>query len=405
MSSFSYRAVDGTGQELRGILEADSADEASELLTSRGLYVLSVGTASNLRELLNKAFASKRVKRIELIDFANNLSVMVGAGLPVMTTLSDLAASTTNPSFQTVISQIRQDIELGKSFSEAIEAHADTFPDIFIRLVRVGEETGRFEKSLADVADHLRRIEELSASIKRALIYPLFAISTTLAALVFWMIFVLPKMTETIKGLGVTLPLITRGLILASSLARTYWYIGLLLPFVIFAIFRLMKRSEAGRYRIDQLKLALPVYRIIEINRLLALFSEQMRIMIVAGLTIDRTLGITTEVIGNEVYRRALLTVRDEITFGNGIADALRERELFPALLVRMVGVGERSGTLENQFSFLADHYLKKLDDISEKLGKIIEPLVIIFVGVLFAVIILGLLLPIYDLVSKVGKG
>jgi len=405
VSSYSYQAVDGSGQQVRGIIEAETPDEASKALSGRGLYVLSIGTAGNLWGSIRKLTAGKRVKRSELIDFAGNLSVMVGAGLPVLTTLGDLAAATTNTSFQAVITQIRQDIELGRGFSEAIESHPETFPDIFARLVRVGEETGRFEKSLSDVAEHMQRIEDLSSSIKRAMIYPIFAIVTTLAALVFWMVFVLPKMIVTLKGLGVKLPLLTRGLILASHITQNYWYVALILPVMFVVIFRLMKRSEAGRLRIDQFKLVLPVYSMIEINRLLALFSEQMRIMIVAGLTFDRTLGITAQIMGNEVFGRALTTVREEITYGSGIADALRRHKVFPALLVRMVGVGERSGTLDTQFSFLAVHYLKKLDDISEKLGKIIEPMVIIFVGILFAVIILGLLLPIYDLVSQVGKG
>lgn len=405
MNSYSYQAVDGTGQQVRGLIEAETPESASDTLSGQGLYVLSIRTISGLEEIFQKLTTGKQVKRSDLIDFAGNLSVMVGAGLPILTSLEDLAAATTNEAFQRLISQIREDIKLGRGFSDAIAAHPDAFPDIFVRLVRVGEETGRFDKSLSDVAEHLQRIEDLSSSIKRALIYPFFAIATTMAALVFWMIYVLPKMIPVLKGLGVKLPLLTRGLILASSLSRNYWYVALILPALVALTVRLMKRSEAGRLRIDRIKLVLPIYGLIENNRLLALFSEQMRIMIVAGLTFDRTLGIIVQIMTNEVFRRALATVREEITYGSGIADALRRHEIFPALLVRMVGVGEKSGSLDDQFSFLAKHYLKKLDDISGKLGKLIEPMVIIFVGILFAIIILGLLLPIYDLVARVGKG
>jgi type II secretory pathway component PulF len=130
-----------------------------------------------------------------------------------------------------------------------------------------------------------------------------------------------------------------------------------------------------------------------------------MRILIVAGLTVDRTLNIVSDIMGNVIFQRAITTIRDEITYGSTIAEALKRQKVFPPLLVRLVSVGESSGTLDEQFSFLARHYLKIMDDVSDKLGKIIEPLVITVVGVLFAVIISGLLLPIYDLVSKVGKG
>jgi len=130
-----------------------------------------------------------------------------------------------------------------------------------------------------------------------------------------------------------------------------------------------------------------------------------MRILIVAGLTVDRTLGIVSSVVNNAVFRQAFDQIREDITYGSTIADAMRKHTVFPLLVVRLVGIGESSGSLDNQFSFLATHYLKKLDEISDKLGKIIEPVVIGFIGVMFAVIIMGLLLPVYDLISVVGKG
>ena len=377
------------------------------MLAGRGLYILSISESGGINQGLRKFFGSggKRIKRAEIIDFAGNLSVMIGAGLPILTTLSDISSATTNQSLRSILEEIGQSIELGSGFSDALEPHSDVFPDIFIRLVKVGEETGRFEQSLKEAAEHLQRIEDLSASIKRAMIYPLFAIVTTFGALAFWMIYVLPKMVVTIQGMGVKLPLLTRGLIKASALSQSYWYVAIILPIVGAIAIKLTKRNEQGSYQIDRLKLKLPIYSLIEYTRLLALFSEQMRIMIVAGLTFDKTLDITAEVMGNEVFRRAIENIREDITYGSSIVDALKRHPVFPPLMVRMIGVGERSGTLDEQFSFLASHYLKILDDTSEKLGKIIEPIVIIGVGILFAVIIAGLLLPVYDLVSKVGKG
>jgi type II secretory pathway component PulF len=180
---------------------------------------------------------------------------------------------------------------------------------------------------------------------------------------------------------------------------------GIIIPLVVFIIIKLMQRTDRGRYIVDTIKLKFPVYKLIEYNRLLALFAEQMRILIVSGLTVDRTLGIVSGVMGNDVFKRSIALIREEITYGSTIADSLKRQNVFPPLMVRLIGVGESSGTLDDQFGFLASHYLKKLDDVSEKLGKIIEPLVITTVGILFAVIISGLLLPVYDLVSKVGKG
>ncbi len=404
MTSFSYRAVDPNGRQLKGYLEAESAEAASMVLAARGYYLLTLRQSSSLFAGFKKKFLRQRIKRIEIIELAGNLSVMVGAGIPITMALGDILDATPNATLQSTLSALKQDIEQGSTFSDSIERHADIFPDIFIRLVRVGEETGMFEKSLADVAEHLQRMEDLSSSIKRALIYPAFAIVATGGALIFWLVFVLPKIIGTIKGMGVKLPLLTRILMLASSYTQKYWY---LIPVIIVAawmLYKLLRKNQKACYQIDKIKLKLPIYSLIDYNRLLALFAEQMRILIVAGLTVDRTLGIIADVMHNLVFKQAINEVREDITYGSTIADALKKHPVFPTLVVRLVGIGESSGSLDNQFRFLSTHYLKKLDDISEKLGKIIEPVVIGLIGLLFAIIIMGLLLPVYDLVSTVGK-
>lgn len=405
MSFFSYRAIDRNGKQLRGTLHAESSAEVMNELAGRGYYLLSVKPASEFMGQLSRRLRQYRVTRSEVIELSSNLSVMISAGIPLTVALGDIMAATANQTLADILSAIRQSVEQGTTFSDAVERHGDIFPDIFIRLVRIGEETGSFDKSLADIAEHLQRMEDLSAAIKRALLYPTFAIVTTLGALVFWMVFVLPKIITTIKGMGVKLPLITRMLMGTSELMQRYWLYTPLVVMLLLLLFKAYTRSEKGRLQVDRLKLSLPIYKLVEYNRLLALFAEQMRILIVAGLTVDRTLGILGSVMKNEVFRRAIVAVREDITYGSTISDAMRKHPVFPPLTMRMVGIGETSGTLDDQFAFLARQYLKKLDDISDKLGKIIEPVVIGLIGLLFAIIILGLMLPVYELVSKVGKG
>ena len=405
MTHFSYRAVNASGKQISGQIEAESATAAAKDLAAQGCYVLTISACNPLLHKLRVLLLQKRVRRSEIIELASNLSVMVGAGIPITMALGDITGTITNTTLQSSLAAIKQDIEQGSTFSDAIERYDNLFPDIFIRLVRVGEETGRFEKSLSDVAEHLQRMEDLASSIKRALIYPAFAIVSTLGALVFWLVYVLPKIISTLQGMGVKLPLLTRILMAASDYTQRFWYLAPIIVVLFILALKVIKRHEPSRYQLDRLKLKLPIYELIEYNRLLALMAEQMRILIVAGLTVDRTLGIVSSVMRNRVFQRALDSIREDITYGSGIADALRKHAVFPALMVRLVGIGETSGSLDNQFSFLATHYLKKLDDISEKLGKIIEPMVIGFIGIMFAVIIMGLLLPVYDLISAVGKG
>lgn len=405
MSFFSYQAIDNDGQSVKGTIEATSAITAQDDLTHKGLYVVAIAQNSDFSATLGKIFAPRTVHRSDIITFANNLSVMLRAGLPILTSLNDIIATTDNRAMQLTLVGIRQDVEMGSLLSDAIAKHPKIFPDIFLRLVRVGEETGNFEKSLADVSEHLQKMEDLTGAIKRALIYPAFAIVATLGALIFWMVFVLPKIIDTMTGMGVKLPLLTRVLIASSIYTQKYWYLLIIGPIAVTVALKLLKRTSRGRYAIDVTLLKLPIVKMIVYNKLIALFSEQMRILIMSGLTIDKTLDLIASVIGNEVYRRGILKAKETVMYGSLISDAIKVQNLFPTLVIRMINIGETSGTLEEQFHFLAAHFGKKLDAISDNLGKIIEPVVIGTIGAMFAIIIMGLMLPVYDLVSQMGKG
>ena len=405
MDFFSYKAIAPDGAIVRGTVEGQDIGSVYRDLAEKGLYIINVKRASKFLADIKTSFRARQIKNADIIEFANNLSVMLRAGAPLLTSLGDISYTAENRHLQDIIIDIRRQVESGLRFSDSIAYYKDTFPDIFIQLVKVGEETGQLEKSLADIASHLKRMEELSAAIKRALIYPAFAFTITVGALLFWLAYVLPKVMGAMKEMGVKLPLITRILLQVGNYAQGYWYIIPLLPVVVFLLFLVLRKKSSTRYYSDMLKLRLPIMKLIIYNKLLALFSEQLRILIIAGLTINRSFDIVAEVIGNEVFRRAIITSRDSISSGSRISDALREHPVFPPLTVRMIDIGETSGTLDEQFAFLSDHYIKKLDDISQKMGKLIEPVVMTVIGVLFAVIIIGLMLPIYDLVSGMGKG
>lgn len=403
MPHFTYKAVNQDGGVVRGSVEGIDSAAVTDSIASSGLYVLKVRQSADRLSFIRKAVFAKRVRRSEIIDFSKNLAVMLKAGVPIIVCFSDIASTTENRYFKEAINGMRRKIELGAGFSEAAAACGKVFPDIFIRITMVGEQTGNLEKSLFDVAEHLQKIENLVASIKRALLYPVFAIVSTLGALLFWLMYVLPKVMEMFTQNNLALPLPTRILLFASNFCTSYWYLLLVVPVGTVVLARFILKNKRARYYYDYAKIKMPVLRLIVYNRLLALFAEQMRILTVAGITIDRSLAIVSDVIGNEVFREALKNVREEIALGSRISDAIGKQSVFPSTLTKMIDIGESSGSLDSQFAYLSEIYLTRLDDISQKMGKIVEPLVIGVIGGLFAIIIMGLLLPIYDLVSKVG--
>jgi type II secretory pathway component PulF len=404
MNYYFYKAVNIDGSLIDGIVEAEDQAAVYDDLTAKSLRVLAVKKASKMAAMLRQRFVSRGVKRVDVIECVRNLSVMLTAGIPLLSALEDSIEATENKSLKSALTDAKKEIELGLNFSDALSRQKGIFPDILVRLTKVGESTGRLDKSLTDVADHLQRMEDLSQAIKRSLFYPVFAIVTTTGAMIFWFVYVLPKIMNVIQEMGVELPFITRVLMAMSNAISTYWYVIVCVVIALAIAVQVMRTREKTRYYYDFMLLKLPIVKLIVYNKLLALFAEQMRILIVAGLTIDRTLDIVAGVIDNLVFRRAIVAVRENVLLGSRISDTLKDHKIFPPMVTRMVNAGERSGNLDTQFAFLSGYYIKRLDDISSKLGKMIEPILLSIVGLVFILILMAVLLPVYELVSKVGK-
>ncbi|HHN63816.1 MAG TPA: type II secretion system F family protein [Nitrospirae bacterium] len=402
MPYYRYKAVNTSGESVAGLIESASPEDVEGFISNAGFYPLKIKETNPRVASLLKTLSARRIKRKDLIEFANNLSVMLKAGIPLLSCLEDLSVHNENRYFREKIQILYNMIQMGSTFSDALSLHRDVFPDIFIRLVAVGEETGRLDMSLKNIAEHLERMESLASAIKRALIYPVFAIVTTFGAMLFWLIYVLPKIISLFREMEISLPLMTRILIKMSDFTVNYWYIIIGLPVVVFLLWKWSRRYKRIRYKQDSIKLKAPIIRLIVQNKLLGLFSEQMRILLMAGLTIDRILDLLADVIDNEVMKDAIHRARDDIMAGESIADALRKHPVFPMLLIRMVHVGEQTGNLDDQFNFLSVHFLERLDDVTQKIGRMLEPIIIVFIGLFFVLILLGLLFPVYDLISKV---
>ena len=402
MNNYLYKAVDANGYVIKGIVAGLDAFSVRNNLTSRGLYVLYIKDSSIFLKKINDKLTTWRIKRKDVIEFASNLAIMIRAGVPILSALEDIITTMTNESMKSTLVDIRKNIEMGVKFSDALELHKSVFPDILIRLARVGEETGRLDQSLSEVAGHLQKLDDLAATVKRALIYPLFSLITTGVAIVFWLAYVLPKIMQVIIGLGVEIPLLTKILYEISKVTEKFWYALLIIPILIVITIQVMKVKLYTRYYWDLIKIRLPLVRLLLHNRLLALLAEQMRLLISAGITIDRSFDVAADVMGNEVFKRAIINSKMDIMAGRKISDAMGAQSIFPPLFIRMVSIGESSGNLDQQFGFLAEHYYKIVDDISEKIGKMIEPILMIILGLMMGLMIAGVLLPMYDVFSKI---
>jgi type II secretory pathway component PulF len=405
MKTYSYNAIDYSGKKVRGSVTAETATSATRDVTDRGLYVVSIRETTSQLATFYRVTNKFQIGRYDILEFTQSFSVMLNAGIPIIACLDDIIMSTTNKAFKPIISDIKQRLERGSSVSAALEAQGKVFPNIVKTLVVVGEESGRLEENMRKASEHLQRMLDLSAAIRKALTDPLIALTAIIAALFFWMTFVVPNLVVTLKGLGVKLPALTVAIIAISATFQVYWkymVFGLLMmPLAIF----LMGKNRHFRYARDFVLIKLPFVKTITFNKLLATFSEQFRILLVSGIAVERLFDLMIPSLGNEYLAVKLLRAKENILHGQPISESLAHEKIFPPLVISKIRVGETSGSLDKQFDFLAKYFITKLDNATDTMGKVIEPLAMVTIGGLFALMIMGLLLPIYDLVSKVGKG
>lgn len=401
---YVVKAIDNSGRKVVRTLEADNEIQLLSFLDFLGLTPIRVSKRPSLVGKLSKSLQLKRIKRKELIDLFENLHLVAKSGVPIGIAIWDLAEDADNPAIKHMLYDVSYRIQSGISISEAMERHEGTLGSIAVSLIRIGEETGNLDRAFKDISEHYSRIEDFVGKAKQAFIYPAFAFFSILFAMTFWLVYVMPKLVSLFEELGVELPLATILLVRVSEFAQDYWLIiTLSVFFFIILLIALRKKSEKFRYLTDKLLLKIPVVKSILYNFNYAFFAEYVRLMFAAGVAIHTIMSILETSFNNRVFRRAVSKIKSDIERGVSLGTAVQRSGVFTSLFVRMVKVGEETGALEEQLDYLSTHYYNRLDYITQNIAKFIEPVIIIVVGFFLAVVMISLLVPIYDLIGKIG--
>ncbi len=409
MNYYRYKVIAPTGEVLSGIVKLPYRDVVSAISYlerdgSMTIYVKKFGRAISFIFKLGSFRLRKKVSRAAQAELLSNLSMMLHSGVPLTAALEEVAESPDTPEAARDINDMIKDIQGGATFSEAADKYRYIFPETSLHLIRIGEETGKLDEMLKDASDHLRRIQTIISDTKQALLYPTFVFVAMGAGFLFWFYYVVPKILTLFKEMDVSLPAITIFVMNVSYFVQDYFLhilIGLALTVFIFATAR--KSSRRFRKTVDTVLLKLPLSGTILSASILAFITEYFAILINSGIDILQSMDILKAAIKNEVYREKLAEVRESLTRGEGIADSFKAAMIFPKFVTRMLGIGEMSGTLSDQLVYMAEEYRNKLSIIVATIGKTIEPLVLVIAGTMFAVIIVALLLPVYDLASQLG--
>ncbi len=399
MAAFEYKAINEQGKVILGRLEAANDADLELRLNRMGLDMIRCQPAR--RRALGRG--RTRVGRRELITFCFHLEQLTRAGVPILEGLADLRDSVDNDRFRDVISALIEDIEGGKTLSQALERFPQIFSRVFVSLVRAGEQSGMLADVLKELTESLKWADELAAHAKKIIMYPAFVGVVVLGVMAFLMTYLVPQLMVFIKTMGEELPLHTQALILVSNAMIDYWYLMIGLPVAAFFLLRYLARTRPGvRYRVDNLKLRLwPVGPILR-KILLARFSNNFALLYAAGIPVLQSIETAQKLMDNAVLEEALDRVRNQIAEGLGLTASFENTDIFPPLVLRMLRVGEQSGALDEALRNVGYFYTRDVKESIEQVQTMIEPALTVILGALLGWVMLSVLGPIYDILSRI---
>lgn len=398
---FRYQARDKDGKTQAGTIEASSNDAALELLGSHGLFVTLLERADEVPVWAREIELFNRVNMRDIMVFFRQLSVMFASQVPLIEALRTLANQEQNESFREKIYKISESVEGGTPLSSAMEAYPQIFSGFSVSMVKSGEASGKLSEVLAYLADHIEREYALLSKVRGALVYPIFVVAVSILVLVFLLTFVIPNLTRVLEASGQELPLMTRLVIGTSNAARSWgWAVLVLLAGFGFYAWQAYK-TEEGRQKAGKLILRIPLLGGLLRKVYVVRFAESISTLISSGLPITQALDITAEVLGNRAYQDILEEAKDAVRGGARISTVLqRHSKEFPPVITQMIAVGERTGTLGTVLESVVNFYRQETERSIANLVNILEPALIIFLGVVVGGIMASILLPIYQMAS-----
>ena len=399
---FTYTARDQKGELKKGFVIAANSTKAEQLLANNGLIIINL--AVQKENFLNKIEGLfNRISYKDLVVFSRQLSTLVSARVPILQGLRILESQLGTSGLVVVIRDLIASIEGGQSLSLALSRHPDVFGNVYISLVRSGEAAGTVSESLSYLADQLEKDYELRSKIKSAVTYPAFVLSALVVVGVLMFKFVLPKLVEVLKEQEAELPFISKVLISFTDWFQVWWWVVLLVLIGGALLFRWYISTPSGRYMWDSVKIRLPIIGPVLQKIYMARFARNLSTLVAGGIPIIQALKIIGEVINNVVYRQIMLITAEQVTNGKSIGDSLAKFDQFPPLVTQMVKVGEQTAELDSILKKLASFYEKEVDAQISTLSSLLEPIIMVILGVGVGLLVAGVLLPIYNLASSVN--
>lgn len=398
MPLYTYKAIDAQGKSVIGRTEAVNPFDLEQRLLRMDLDLVYGSPTSQTAKLIGGA----RISRQDLINFCFHLEQLAGAGVPVVEGLMDLRESVENRRFREVVSGLLESIEGGRNLSQALAEYPEVFSKVFVSLVRSGEQTGRLAEVLRSLTESLKWEDELAAQTKKIILYPAFVGSIVLLVTFFLMIYLVPQMTGFIRNMGEEIPLQTLILIAVSDFCINYWWVVIAAPFVLwFGVKFAARANPAVAYALDRYKISMPLVGPVLKKIVLSRFASSFAMMYSSGITVLDAIRSCEEIVGNRPVEYALRGAGQQIAEGKNLTVAFQDAGLFPPLVIRMLRIGENTGALDTSLLNVSYFYNREVREAIGKLQAMIEPALTVVLGAILGWVMLSVLGPVYDTISK----
>ncbi|MGH8662543.1 MAG: type II secretion system F family protein [Burkholderiales bacterium] len=400
MPSYEYKAIDKTGRPARGALEAVNEVDLELRLRRMGLDLITFRQV----ERQTRAFAvGGKIQRQDLINFCFDMEQMARSGIPILEGLRDMRESIENPRFRDVLTAMTEDMEGGKVLSQCMANHPTVFDNVFVSLIRAGEQSGQLPEVFKNLADNLRWLDELISQTRRLLILPLITLIVVLGVLIALLIFLVPQIAQLFKTMGLVLPAQTRVLIAISEFMTHYWYVVFGVPLVVFvALAAAVQRSPRAAYMWDYATLRLPLVGPTLLKIILSRFANVFALLYRSGITVLDAIKTSEEVVNNRVISDGLARAGQQITAGESLSETFQNLGVFPPLVIRMLRVGENTGALDAALMNITYFYNRDVKESVDKAQKALGPAMTIVLGGLLGFVVWAVMGPVYDILGKI---
>lgn len=407
MATFAYKALDKAGTEVAGTLDADNERLALGRLRDMGYLPLEIReekvAKGGILDTFLGIFMRKRVRGKDIITFTRQLSTLIDSGLPLLRSLNVLGEQTESPNLKVQIKDIAQSVQGGSTFSDALAKHPRTFSNLYVNMIKAGEAGGVLEVVLARLAEFSEKEQAVRAKVRGAMVYPALVILVGVGVVLFLTIAIIPTFVSMFTEVNLTLPLPTRIMMAASNFLRGFWWMILLAILALVTIYRMWVKKERGRYHSDRIKLRIPILGDLMKKSAISRFARTLGTLITSGVPILQALLIVRDTAGNEVISRAMVAVHNSIREGESIAGPLGKSPVFPPMVVHMIAVGEETGALDNMLIKVSDAYDREVDTMVAALTSVLEPILILGMGIVVGFIVISMYLPIFQMSAMVG--